>query len=77
MPHPTIVDGNEEYKVESIVDSKYRYCCLHYLVKFKAWPDSDNEWLLADHLANIPDVVQDFHHCHPSAPAPLLMRHLH
>src|SRR5258708_25642594 len=35
--------------------------CLHYLVKFKGWPDSDNEWLPAEHLANAPDVMQDFH----------------
>src|SRR6266446_2943502 len=33
-PNPTIIDGNKEYEVESIVDSKYRYCHLHYLVKF-------------------------------------------
>src|SRR5258708_22035517 len=58
-PHPNLVlvDGSEEYEVESIVDSKYRYQCLHYLVKFKGWPDSNNEWLPADHLANAPDVV--------------------
>src|SRR5258708_35724189 len=51
-PNPTLIDGNEEYEVESIADSKYRYQFLHYLVKFKGWPDSNNKWLLADHLAN-------------------------
>src|SRR6266446_4185960 len=56
-PNPVLVDGSEEYEVESIVDSKYRYQCLHYLVKFKGWPDSNNEWLPADHLANAPDVM--------------------
>src|SRR6266446_2050338 len=56
-PNPVLVDGSEEYEVESIVDSKYRYQRLHYLVKFKGWLDSDNEWLPADHLANAPDVV--------------------
>src|SRR5258708_38813044 len=58
-PHPNLVlvDGSEEYEVESIIDSKYRYRCLHYLVKFKGWPDSNNEWLPADHLANTLDVV--------------------
>src|SRR5258705_516182 len=74
-PNPILIDGSEEYEVESIIDSKYGYQCLHYLVKFKGWPDSDNEWLLANHLANAPDVIRDFHHCHPSAPAPCPMSH--
>src|SRR5260370_15212194 len=47
-PHPNLVlvDGSEEYEVESIVD-----------LKFKGWLDSDNEWLPADHLANAPDIL--------------------
>src|SRR5258705_174024 len=56
-PNLVLVDGSKEYEVESIVDSKYRYQCLHYLVKFKGWLDSDNEWLPANHLANAPDVI--------------------
>src|SRR5258707_1633920 len=67
-PNPVLVDGSEEYEVESIVNSKYRYRCLHYLVKFKGWPDSTNQWLPANHLANAPDVMQDFHLHYPSAP---------
>src|SRR5260221_10847184 len=45
-PHSNLVliDGSEEYEVESIVDSRYRYQHLHYLVKFKGWPDSNSEW---------------------------------
>src|SRR5258708_9817822 len=75
-PNPVLVDGSEEYEVESIVDSKYRYQCLHYLVKFKGWPDSNNEWLPADHLANAPDIMQDFHLRYPSAATPCHMSHL-
>src|SRR5260221_6446502 len=74
-PNPILINGSEEYEVESIVDSKYRYQCLHYLIKFKGWPNSNNEWLLADHLANAPNIIQDFHHCHPSAPAPHPINH--
>src|SRR5260370_40993383 len=75
-PNLVLIDGSEEYEVESIVDSKYRYRCLHYLVKFKGWLDSDNEWLPADHLANAPNIMQDFHLCYPSTPAPCHMSHL-
>src|SRR5258708_22424230 len=56
-PNLVLVDRSKEYEVESIVDSKYRYRHLHYLVKFKGWPDSNNEWLPANHLANAPDIV--------------------
>src|SRR6266436_7287596 len=64
-PNLVLIDGSKEYEVKSIVDSKYRYQCLHYLVKFKGWLDSNNEWLPANHLANAPDVIQDFHHQSP------------
>src|SRR5258708_27238364 len=74
-PNPIRIDRSKEYEVESIVDSKYRYQCLHYLIKFKGWPNSDNEWLLANHLANAPDIIQDFHHHHPSTLAPHPMSH--
>src|SRR5260221_6359894 len=75
-PNLVLIDGSEEYEVESIVDSKYRYRYLHYLVKFKGWPDSDNEWLPANHLANAPDIMQDFHLCYPSTPTLCHMSHL-
>src|SRR6266446_5123976 len=52
-PNLVLIDGSEEYEVESIVDSKYRYQHLHYLVKFKGWLDSDNEWLPADHFVTL------------------------
>jgi Chromo (CHRromatin Organisation MOdifier) domain len=76
QPNPILVNGSEEYEVESIVDSKYRYRHLHYLIKFRGWPDSDNEWLPADHLANTPDAIRDFHLRHPSTPAPCPMSRL-
>src|SRR5258708_36564486 len=62
-------------EVESIVDSKYRYQCIHYLIKFNGWPDSNNEWLPADHLANAPEVIRDFHDHHPSTPTPCHASH--
>src|SRR5258708_1702451 len=56
-PNPVLVDGSEEYEVESIVDSKYRYQHLHYLVKFKGCLDSNNDWLPPDPLSNAPNVM--------------------
>jgi len=44
---PELVDKDEEYEVEKILDSRQvgRRCKLQYLVKWKRYPDSDNEWV--------------------------------
>ncbi len=35
-PLPSIeIDGKEEYKLEEILQSKYRYGTLHYRIKYK------------------------------------------
>ena len=46
-PPPDLVDGAEEYEVEKIPDKrrKGRGGKLQYLVKWKGYPDSDNEWV--------------------------------
>ena len=42
-PPPDLVDGEEEYEVEKIIDSKHkgRGRKLHYLIKWKGYPTSD------------------------------------
>ena len=46
-PPPDLVDGAEEYEVEKILDKRQKGCGgkLQYLVKWKGYPDSDNEWV--------------------------------
>jgi hypothetical protein len=46
MPPPptTLVDGEEEYEVEAILDSQMCYNCLEYLLKFKGYDESHNQW---------------------------------
>jgi hypothetical protein len=41
-PPPTLVDGEKEYEVETILDSWMRYNCLEYLVKWKGYDESHN-----------------------------------
>jgi hypothetical protein len=36
-PPTTLVDGEDEYEVEAILDSQMRYNCLEYLVKWKGY----------------------------------------
>jgi hypothetical protein len=45
-PPPDLIDGEEEYKVEKILDMKQkgRGHKMHYLIKWKGYPTSDNSW---------------------------------
>jgi len=60
-PPPDLVDNQEEYKVEKILDSrKYgRGHALQYLVKWKGYLDSDNEWVSHKDM-HAPEVIREF-----------------
>jgi len=74
-PPPTIeINGQIEYEVERIVDSKLdrRYACsLRYLVEWTGYTGPDRfTWEPADQL-NCPDHIADFHLRYPDKPGPL------
>jgi hypothetical protein len=66
-PVPDLVDGEEEYSVEKILDSwKFgRRRRLQYLVKWEGYPDSDNMWVNKDDVF-ADDKVQDFKKSNPA-----------
>ena len=68
-PGPSNVteDREEEYEVESVVDSRYKGKRLEYLVHWKGWSDTDRTWEPLSNLGNAADAIQDFHASHPSA----------
>jgi len=47
QPPATLVDGEEEYKVEEIIDDRYNccWCKRQYLIKWKGYPASKNSWV--------------------------------
>src|SRR5262249_19510619 len=47
-------DGEEEWEVESILDSRWRRGRLHYLVKWKGFPLHDASWQPEHDLRNAP-----------------------
>src|SRR5260221_14248944 len=58
QPGPIIINDQEEYEVEDVLDSRFRGGKLWYLVKFIGWPHSDNMWL--PHLGvHAPAVVEE------------------
>jgi hypothetical protein len=66
-PQPTtLVDGEEEYEVEAILDSQMRYNCLGYLLKFKGYDESHNQWEVHTQVHAKPKIVQ-FHRKYPGA----------
>ena len=75
-PPPIEVDGDPEYEISEILDSKLdRHCCnckLLYLVHWLGYEGTDDEtsWLLATELGHAPDLVTDFHSCYPGKPGP-------
>jgi hypothetical protein len=65
-PPPTLIDGEKEYEVETILDSRMRYNHLGYLVKWKGYDESHNQWEDQMQLHTKSKIVQ-FHHKHPGA----------
>jgi hypothetical protein len=66
-PVPDLVDGEEEYSVEKILDSRKfgRRRCLQYLVKWEGYPDSDNMWVDKDDVFT-DDKVREFKCSNPA-----------
>jgi hypothetical protein len=66
-PVPELVDGEEEYSVEKILDSRKfgRRRRLQYLVKWEGYPDSDNMWVDKDDVF-ADDKVREFKASNPA-----------
>ncbi|PIL31774.1 hypothetical protein GSI_06478 [Ganoderma sinense ZZ0214-1] len=67
------VEGEEEYKVEEVLESRRygRWKKLQYLVHWMGWGPEHDSWEDAVDLVNAPKVVQKFHSTHPDTPSPL------
>ena len=52
-PPPDLVANQEEYKVEKVLDARHygRKRTRQYLVKWKGYPDSDNEWVSQEDMS--------------------------
>src|SRR6266702_1814140 len=67
-PPPDLVDKEEEYEVKKILDSQRfsRRCKLQYLIKWKGYPDSDNEWVNKNDVhAN--EAIREFKNRNPTS----------
>jgi hypothetical protein len=67
-PLPDLIDGEEQYEVERILDSRQhgRGRQVQYLVKWKGYPDSDNQWVKWQDL-NAPELIAEYQKENPAA----------
>ena len=81
-PAPVIIDGEPEYEISRIVDSKIdrrRACKLLYKVIWLGYEDTgdESEWIPASELTHAVDLVSDFHIAYPAKPSPLPLSWTH
>src|ERR1700743_1740362 len=75
-PPPVEVEGELEYEVDSILDSKIDRRVkggIRYLVRWKGYGPGDDTWEPMANLSNSQDAIVDFHRLHPEAPKHISM----
>jgi len=75
-PFPEIVDGEEEWVVEEILDSQMVNRKLRYLVKWEGFGVEHNSWEPWDNV-HAPELVVDFYQRHPGAARHIRMVDFH
>jgi hypothetical protein len=67
-PAPELIEGEEEYSIEKILDSRWfgRRWRLQYLVKWEGYPDSDNMWVDKDDIF-ADDKIWEFKNSNPES----------
>jgi len=66
---PEIVEGEEEYEVEEILDSKIVRKKLLYYVDWKGYGPEERMWEPAENLTHTDDAIAAYHRRHPERPS--------
>src|SRR3979490_1201062 len=66
-PPPELVDGEEHYVVEKVLDSRLMRGRLHFLVKWEGYGYEENTWVTEEDMA-APAKVREFYQSHLGAP---------
>jgi len=69
-PAPIQIEGEDEYELDEIIDSRHHYNKPQYRAKWKDYsPEHDKVWYPAKNLNNAEYRVQRFEWCNPGKPA--------
>ncbi|KAE8551312.1 hypothetical protein EYB25_005196 [Talaromyces marneffei] len=66
---PVLVNGDQEWEVHEILDSRVRWKKLYYRVQWLGH-DPDPKWYPAENFSNAPRRLQEFHNRYPEKPGP-------
>jgi len=64
---PIVIDGEAEWEVEEILDSRWHRRRFQYLIKWKGYSREHNSWESASKVF-APELTAEFHRKHPRAP---------
>jgi hypothetical protein len=60
-PESVVVQGEEEYEINSIIDSRVYRRQLQYLVCWKGYSEGENTWEPAKNLSHVKKAITKFH----------------
>jgi len=66
-PPPIVVDREEEWEVEEILNSRWHQRRFQFLVKWKSFSREHNSWEVASNVKAL-DLVVEYYWKHPAAP---------
>jgi hypothetical protein len=65
---PIIIDNEEEYEVNKILDSRINLNKLEYLVDWNGYSINDRSWESVSNLRNTSELINEFHSKYPKKP---------
>ena len=68
-PPPIEIDGEEEFEVSEILDSRINRRKLEYLVHWQGYEVSERTWEPAANFDNAPEMIEEFHRQYPTKPS--------
>ena len=66
-PLPIVIDGELEWEVEEILNSRWHRRRFQYLIKWKGYGREHNSWESTSEVS-MPELTAEFHRKHPGAP---------
>jgi len=66
-PPPIVIDGEPEWEVEEVLDSRWHQRRFQFLIKWKGFSREHNSWEVASDV-KAPDLVAEYYRRHPAAP---------